>query len=287
MLEALANAKLRHVKEEDIKITHYSGTNETIEEKRDKQEQVAQDCLVDIEKWYPLVVGETFETQFIPVTKLEAVKFVEYFAARENTMLAVEAKKQKMERLLRELAPLQARIDEGIRAFGGEAFIKTSSRSPKDATELDGRLRRLYEAQQSQESGITPLPEPPFESSTDPDDDNDERARLHEITNTARRVQHASYLSLRVQSGEEGLLLLLNSQRICEDFRERLDYAAVFEENIVLRRWITFDWQMELRSCSRMRCVAYRSTLTSCTFLPCTSIASESNAPFTASGRRR
>jgi hypothetical protein len=68
-----------------------------------------------------------------------------------------------------------------------------------------------------------PLPEPPFEPSTDPEDDNDARARLHVITNTARIVQQASYLSLRVACGREGLLLLLNSQRICEDFRERLD----------------------------------------------------------------
>jgi hypothetical protein len=107
MLEALANAKLRHVKVEDIKITQYSA--ETTEEKREKAEQVLQDCLVDIEKWYPLVVEETFETRFIPVTKLEAVKFVDYFETRENTLLAVETKKAHLERLVQELAPLLAR----------------------------------------------------------------------------------------------------------------------------------------------------------------------------------
>ena len=50
MLEAIQNAKLRHVKEDEIKVTK-SWNNETSEEKVTKATQLEQDCLVDIEKW--------------------------------------------------------------------------------------------------------------------------------------------------------------------------------------------------------------------------------------------
>jgi len=202
---------------------------------------VENDSLVDIEKWYELLWELTFPTEFLEVSKEEAVKFKNYFNTREDFLLLVETRQSAMDAIKEELSPLAAKIQEKIDLYGGRAFIKTSSRSPKDAIELNGRLRQIYNRVKDT------VPDLPFQLSDDPEDDNEQRKKLHDITHLCRGVMQASYEALMVTSGKEALDLLLNSQRICEDFTERIDYADKFCENIVIRKWVTFDWQMELR----------------------------------------
>lgn len=237
--EELKQKKLKHVKEEDIKITKLP--TETEDETKSKKQMVESDALVDIEKWYGLLGEDTFPTEFVPVTKIQASKFVQYFQTRENPMLPEDTRRSSLAMIKKELAPLEALLQDKINEFGGEVFVKTSSRSPKDAVELGGRLRNNFDA-------LHDLPFPDFIPSTDPEDDNELRLRLHKATNVARRVMQASYISFKVTNASDGIDLLLNSQRICEDFQERINYATNFHENIVVRKWVNFDWQMELRA---------------------------------------
>eukprot|EP01126_Amoeba_proteus_P000831 TRINITY_DN1023_c0_g2_i14.p1 TRINITY_DN1023_c0_g2~~TRINITY_DN1023_c0_g2_i14.p1 ORF type:complete len:182 (-),score=30.01 TRINITY_DN1023_c0_g2_i14:636-1181(-) len=143
LAELLKKKQLKHVQPEEIRITELP--KETEDERQHKQKEVALDILVDIEKWYPLLGDVTFSTEFVHVNKNQAGCFVRFFKTREDPLLQVETKERILKEIRGELSDLEREIARMIEKFGGSVFVKTSSRSPKDAVELGGRLRNLFD----------------------------------------------------------------------------------------------------------------------------------------------
>eukprot|EP00051_Salpingoeca_urceolata_P001559 m.41954 g.41954 ORF g.41954 m.41954 type:complete len:235 (-) comp11506_c0_seq1:851-1555(-) len=90
------------------------------------------------EHWVKLLGPTTFRTEFLPLTKEDARVFEAAYHAEDKAALPAEAQAV--------VTRLAAAIDDVIETkFGGSpVFVKTSSRSAKDAAVAQRRLRTLY-----------------------------------------------------------------------------------------------------------------------------------------------
>ena len=200
----------------------------------------------DVESWYPILRSETFLTRFIPLSPSIARAFVNYYQTRYNSKnLLTPADLEHIRSIESELA----------KNISGGAFVRLSSRSPKDGNPLDaeqfdrvyqGELRRLQE-------------ESPAEM-----DSNSGKANLQFIAFSAAQSQ-----CLKVSTAAEALSLILSSERVfvdllealdCQEAKEFIDHSVQhhqWNEHIVIRQWNDrLDHAMEFR------CFVYHSELT-------------------------
>lgn len=102
-------------------------------------------------------------------------------------------------------------------------FAKLSSRSAKDATDAEERLETLFK-KYCAESGAK--------------DDND---RVRELLKAATHC-------MKVSSAQQILSMFIHSERIEHDLGSALKYGKEkFDQNVVLRKWIPIDIDMEFR----------------------------------------
>lgn len=122
---------------------------------------------------------------------------------------------------------LSTRLEGAIKPFtsGGFAFVKTSSRSAKDAPLTQDRFKQLYLDELNKHSGQD----------------------LNENTQITCLLR-AGFLALRVKSAAEVLDMFLRSLRIYQDL-----YLAVikqkekYNEHFVIRKFLDIDVDMEFR----------------------------------------
>ncbi|KAL6058969.1 hypothetical protein QOT17_014497 [Balamuthia mandrillaris] len=182
----------------------------------------------ELDQYYDHIQPHTFDTRFVAFS-LEEAK-----AWREYNRGAAELSKEE-EGLL---AGLKARLEEAIQVFverGNAAFVRLSTRSPKDAVDKDEEALRplLVEAllQQQQRSR---------KASLDELDANDCLIALRK----------AFFQRMRVTSADQVFQLMMYSNRTVSDMKRAIDHADKIEWNLglIVREFVAIDIEGELRA---------------------------------------
>ena len=196
----------------------------------------------DIEQWYEPLKDVTFPTKYVNIT-FEEGQIINHICDRLSDLkkqIAITGDKDSENKLIEQidkarnfskLDSLSSRIDTAIEEWKGAeedqkenevyVFAKLSSRSAKDA--MDKRLQSLFDEYCKDEQVK---------------DDND---RLFALIKAATHC-------LKVSSAKEILSMFVDSERIRFDLASALKYKKEkFAQNVVLRKWIPIDVDMEFR----------------------------------------
>lgn len=93
---------------------------------------------VDIDAWYDALKNVTYDTKFLPISKEEAYAFLEAFDCHKHSKEIREPHRG----ILNEIA---VKLDQIFAEWKGHgAFVKISSRSPKDASIASNRTIDLF-----------------------------------------------------------------------------------------------------------------------------------------------
>ncbi|KAL6063817.1 hypothetical protein QOT17_011313 [Balamuthia mandrillaris] len=182
----------------------------------------------ELDQYYDHIQPHTFETRFVAFS-LEEAK-----AWREYNRGAAELSKEE-EGLL---AGLKARLEEAIQLFverGNAAFVRLSTRSPKDAVDKDEEALRplLVEALLQQQQSCR-------KASLDELDANDCLIALRK----------AFFQRMRVTSADQVFQLMMYSNRTVSDMKRAIDHADKIEWNLglIVREFVAIDIEGELRA---------------------------------------
>ncbi len=183
----------------------------------------------DLDVWYERLHKWTFPTEFIPLSRGEASAICNAYKRHESAAA------------LPDLARTLQAVDAAIARFGGVAFVKLSSRSPKvnlfcfscaalmmnwsskDATVAGERTKRHFERALAESAEK---------------DDNAVFAALN----------RAHINALAVNGAAEALDLFLKSERIFDDLELALEDQTNWSQRIVVRKWIDMpvrEWNVE------------------------------------------
>eukprot|EP01087_Luapelamoeba_hula_P016383 TRINITY_DN5034_c2_g1_i1.p1 TRINITY_DN5034_c2_g1~~TRINITY_DN5034_c2_g1_i1.p1 ORF type:complete len:344 (+),score=66.96 TRINITY_DN5034_c2_g1_i1:114-1145(+) len=174
---------------------------------------------VNLENWYPDLKDVTFGTVFEDLSQEEARAIVQEYAARKKT-------NNTQTPLPSILTNLAKRIDDAMTPFKAEgAFVRLSTRSPKDAGLAQDETMRLFNAEVA---------------ALGPDGLTDENLRLIALFK-------ASTQCLKVTTGEQALTLILSSERSNEDLLLALEFPKSWDMKVIIREWVTIDPSMEFR----------------------------------------
>eukprot|EP00698_Gefionella_okellyi_P003716 TRINITY_DN13463_c0_g1_i1.p1 TRINITY_DN13463_c0_g1~~TRINITY_DN13463_c0_g1_i1.p1 ORF type:complete len:327 (+),score=71.37 TRINITY_DN13463_c0_g1_i1:53-1033(+) len=172
----------------------------------------------NIERWLPLVEQVTFKTTFVPITREEAASFIASYQAYDAKSDLTDDDAANLARLTEKL---QLGIDSLMQQTGCTGvFVKTSSRSAKDACE--DRLVTNYRQICAERL---------------PANDNERMQCL----------MQAGVQALRVSNAKEAMAMLSRSERIAGDMSIALEHTDRFEENLVIREWVDIDAGFEFR----------------------------------------
>lgn len=204
------------------------------------------DAAYSVDRWAPALGSHTFRTLTFPMRLREAEALVHHYQALHlGTQLLDEHS-----RVLEELADkLQSVIQSP--EFGGRAFVKISTRSPKDVVfhlpKFELTLRQVTE----EWTALYNLPDPMPESV--------EQAIM----------QRCGALCLSVTSGAEAVDMLKTSKRIWVDLKEALDTPSDdFAIKLVVREWLDIPNVFELRGFVRNRRLTALSQYFSMCYFP-------------------
>lgn len=199
----------------------------------DIKEYEKQVLEVNTERWIDILEEETFPTILCPFHLEEAEVFLSiykrlYLDKDSSVAIVTDWRDQVTDEEKACLDRLAERLQKSMDVFtqkGGSAFVKTSSRSAKDAPMVQDRFRQLYisELQAFQQ---------------------DQRTENVRITCLLK----AAFIALKVQTSNQVLDMFLRSERIYQD----LLLAAVnqkdkYDENFVIRKFVDIDVDMEFR----------------------------------------
>eukprot|EP00005_Dracoamoeba_jomungandri_P004086 CAMPEP_0174251732 /NCGR_PEP_ID=MMETSP0439-20130205/1466_1 /TAXON_ID=0 /ORGANISM="Stereomyxa ramosa, Strain Chinc5" /LENGTH=321 /DNA_ID=CAMNT_0015332129 /DNA_START=15 /DNA_END=976 /DNA_ORIENTATION=- len=177
---------------------------------------------LNLENWYPLLSRFTFNTQFVDLSQIQARALV-----REHERVAsIKAHEGEKENDKQTISNLENEINTKVATFGSDvgAFIRLSTRSPKDATLNHSKTNELFE----QELDLLG------------DKREDENSRLIALIKS-------SINSLKVFSGKEALDLIIASERSYEDLVLALDFPESWDMKVIIREWVSIDPSMEFR----------------------------------------
>lgn len=157
-----------------------------------------------VESWYEELKDHTFQTVFIPVSNEEADSLIKSH---------LEYKKSGSIKIYQNLEKLKQNLDSTIKNFG-KAFVKTSSRSPKDVitNELENKFKEVI-------------------NSLSEDKKNDNCMRY------ALLAQLATDL-LKVTDATQVLNIFIKSSRVYEDLVEAQEFQTKeFKFSFIVREW--------------------------------------------------
>lgn len=173
-----------------------------------------------VDAWYEKAPEITFPTEFVSISSSEARAIISYW---DKTSSKLDA--PPVSPIPSSLADLVARADAVIRdRFDGSAFVKLTTRSPKDSKTLFRKAEAALLARLSAET----VGGPGGGAETAAAADN---ARL--VAFSEEMVKAAV-----VRSGAEAVTLLLDSERVAEDLKYAYDEgASVAPISLVVRAW--------------------------------------------------
>ncbi|XP_046350121.2 cell division cycle protein 123-like [Haliotis rufescens] len=231
LAEQLRNCKLKKVTE-PIKDFSSPKTAGYI-----SQEEITlyQNSVLDVntEKWMHILKELTFPTELCPLKIEEARLFVQIFedcyrnldseqicdvnwrdTLTSDGKIIIEDVTQRLESVMNKFT-----------ARDGFAFVKTSSRSAKDAPMVQRRFKDVYHKY------LMELPE--------------DKQKNENIQITC--LLKAGFEGLKVKTAEEVVDMILRSERIYQDMLLALEIKGRFEENFVVRKFVDIDVDMEFR----------------------------------------
>jgi len=179
------------------------------------------------ERYWEQIRPFTFRSTFVPLPLEAAGALVQ---AHQQWKATPHHQQDQWKDNLPVLATLTKSIDAAMRSLGvDQAFVRLSSRSPKDAALSRPGFRALLEAelQKVKEAG------------------GNRSTSL--INQQLHALYRASTVALKVSSGEEGVQLLVESPRIQCDLEEVVKEKKS-DFNVVVRAWGDFDVDLEFRA---------------------------------------
>ncbi|XP_052805948.1 uncharacterized protein LOC128235214 [Mya arenaria] len=187
---------------------------------------------VNTEHWIDLLKDETFPTELCPFLLEEAKVFLAVYERlylnKDSDVIKNTDWKDTLsddERIL--LDVLENRLQNAMDVFtkDGFAFVKTSSRSAKDAPLVQNNFKQLY---------LSEL------------DSYPESYRSENIKITC--LLKAAFDALRVKTAGEVIDMFLRSERIYQDLLlAAVNQVSKYHEHFVIRKFVDIDVDMEFR----------------------------------------
>ncbi|XP_053374671.1 uncharacterized protein LOC123531612 [Mercenaria mercenaria] len=191
-------------------------------------------CVLEVntEHWIDLLKGETFPTVLCPFLLEEAQVFIgiyeRLYLNKDHTDICNTDWRDKITDSEKTcLEALTTRLQTSMNTYtkDGFAFVKTSSRSAKDAPLVQNHLKDLYRK----------------ELMTYPAEERSENVQI-------MCLLKAAFIALRVKTADEVVDMFMRSERIYQD----LLLAAVnqkdkYHEHFVIRKFFDIDIDMEFR----------------------------------------
>jgi len=179
----------------------------------------------NLDEWYKSIEEYTFETVIIPISFEDARAIFRIglpTAAKNFPQHRITEEEHQLD--LKLLSLLEEKLHTVITSFG-EAFVRLSSLSPKDAVLNDTeRLKPIIYRELCT-----------LKDSTD-------------ITQVERALVTSIGKSLKVVSGKDALNLLTHSPRIRSDLNWFLDMGKQeYTNNIIVRKWFNIPIESEFR----------------------------------------
>ncbi|RUS81413.1 hypothetical protein EGW08_010851 [Elysia chlorotica] len=193
---------------------------------------------VNTEEWFDLLEDYTFSSSYVPMDIEDAKLFVaiyeRLYAKHDPSVIATidwrehlsSAESKRIEELR---SCLQEEMDTFLSAKGAEfAFVKLSSRSPKDAPMAQTRFKQMYQELISQENltNLTPV-----------DIEN------LQVTSLLK----AAFQALKMKSADDVIDCCVRSERVYQDLLLALALPSRFRENWIVRKFVDIDVDMEFR----------------------------------------
>ncbi|XP_041359284.1 uncharacterized protein LOC121375728 isoform X2 [Gigantopelta aegis] len=188
---------------------------------------------VNTELWLDLLADVTFPTEYCAIERHEAKLFISVFERLYRNLdpsgiSQVEWREHLSPDEHEIVKSMTDRLSKTMHKFtsdGGSAFVKTSSRSPKDAPLAQTRFKEMY---------VSHLAEA---------DDSQTTSENTKIT----CLLQAAFEALRVKSADEVLDMMFRSERIYQDMLLAVQIEDRFCENFVIRQFVPIDVDMEFR----------------------------------------
>jgi len=170
----------------------------------------------------------------IDVDKGLARQFIDFFKTFKDPLLPKETSLSRCQNIRRDLNVLEEKMNGTMLELGGsEFFVKTSSRSPKDATELFAeRLNQIFLSLKDKNNYVEI-------QNVDPE--------VSLKNHIASLVLLSNIEILKVSNAQTALDLLLHSNRIYEDMHESIEISKKYQESIVIRKWVPINPLLEIR----------------------------------------
>eukprot|EP00007_Cunea_sp_BSH-02190019_P001082 CAMPEP_0174235266 /NCGR_PEP_ID=MMETSP0417-20130205/4772_1 /TAXON_ID=242541 /ORGANISM="Mayorella sp, Strain BSH-02190019" /LENGTH=348 /DNA_ID=CAMNT_0015313751 /DNA_START=167 /DNA_END=1210 /DNA_ORIENTATION=+ len=222
---------LKKVATVDHSAPYLKDSKETVEKRLD--EYIAGVRAVDCEAYYDQLQEYTYRSEFVPISIEEARALIGAYRTHARPDLSTHHLTGEQQDLLKALC---SRVDSKLGSCGfreGGAFVKLSSRSPKDATSVGERCMNLFEQFLR----------------------NVKEKEHREVTSNDRfqALNYAHIYAMRSHTGEEALSLLSRSERICTDLELALERPVEWTQKIVIREWMCIPLQFEFRGFVRER----------------------------------
>jgi len=177
-----------------------------------------------IETWYKHIREFTFVSEFLDLNEDEAKAI--HSVIKSSWINSTHTPSQDD---LNKVQQVERRVESAVIKFGGKAFVKLNTRSPKDA---------VYEIKNDKVSEILDplLKELQKKKNVT---ENDELIAFFSSCNKA----------MMVTSGKQAMNLLCRSSRVCLDILHALDLNknGKFLMQIIVRRWVDFPLNSEFR----------------------------------------
>ncbi len=196
-------------------------------EQKDKDREYFFDTGVD--RWYSALADVTFRTEFLALTPDEARAIVSCWEKDFKDRTSSDPDPDSVE-VPAPLRGLGERISAVIDSLGPGrgAFVKLSTRSPKDSPVAFAKARQGYA---EKVASLGPSPSPSL---------NDKLIFLAEEV----------ILGLKVTNGEEAIRLLVSSDRVGEDLEYALepgDEGFALRVSLLVREWVDIPSWAEFR----------------------------------------
>ena len=189
------------------------------------------DC--NIETWYEIIKDCTFKTKFCSISQQDAKLFVDVyeriFRNKDSKEIGdmIEWRGFLKPDEIQLLSSLESKVEISLQDYvaDGFAFVKTSSRSAKDAPLVSKNFEVLY---------LQYL---------DKYEENERNLENNQITCLLK----AAFDCLRIKSAKEVIEMFIKSERIYQDMLLALSNKERFRENFVIREFVDIEVDMEFR----------------------------------------
>ncbi|KAL5006465.1 hypothetical protein ScPMuIL_015271 [Solemya velum] len=189
---------------------------------------------VNTENWLEILSTETFPSHLCPLTLEDAQLFLDVYTRNykdkdTSVVIQTEWRDTLSEGEQIRVKELAERLQSSINIFtkgGGCVFVKTSSRSAKDAPMVQTHFKDLYKRYLSK---------------------NNEEERQNENTQVTCLLQ-AAFEAMKVSTAEQVLDMFMRSERIYQDLLlAAVNQKEVYNEHFVIREFVDIDVDKEFR----------------------------------------